>query len=271
MAHLFQVGVGSGGIVVLDLLARDARIYKVTIVDPDDYQPHNVERHLFASQGVGRLKVDLAVDWLRERCPELAVQALAVDLTSPEAQPELERHLENVDLAVCAADNELAKHHFDKLMRPRKIPWTLGEVLSGGIGGWVHRFVPDGPCYGCVSSHLQRSAPSDPAAPLPDYSQPAAAIEQARIPASRASIQAIASLHALLTLELLDRQPTEGEFTSLLMPLQRVDGVFTEAYRPFRFPVPRSLGCLICATGLAEPGEDLDAALDQALARLGDV
>ena len=41
------------------------------------------------------------------------------------------------------------------------------------------------------------------------------------------------------------------EFTSLLLPLAKVDGVFAEALRPFRFRIPRSPECLIC--GAASP------------------
>jgi len=51
--------------------------------------------------------------------------------------------------------------HFDAVMRRHQKPWTLGEVLAGGIGGFVHWFVPAGPCYGCVASHLQRSVAVD--------------------------------------------------------------------------------------------------------------
>jgi hypothetical protein len=39
------------------------------------------------------------------------------------------------DVGDCAADNEKAKYHFDALMRRHGRPWTLGEVLSGGIDG----------------------------------------------------------------------------------------------------------------------------------------
>ena len=54
MAHLFQVGAGSGGMPVLDMLSRDRRITRVTLIEPDVYKPHNVERHLFPLAAVGR-------------------------------------------------------------------------------------------------------------------------------------------------------------------------------------------------------------------------
>jgi hypothetical protein len=287
MAHVFQVGAGSGGIVVLDLLARDPRVTRVTLVEPDVYKPHNVHRHLFPSSAVGRPKGELAAEWLRGRRPELAVEVLAADLTAPEHQPVIERAAAACDVGVCAADNEPAKYHVDQLMRQYGKPWTLGEVLSGGIAGWVHRFTPDGPCYGCVASFLQRGAPGDPAAPTPDYADPNGQVRETTIPAGKASIDAVASLHALVTLDLLRSPKRErgsdektlahasgsdtpsDDFTSLLFTLARVPGVFDESYRTHKFRVPRSLTCLICSAVPAPPAEDLDAALDQALSRLG--
>jgi molybdopterin/thiamine biosynthesis adenylyltransferase len=273
---LIQVGAGSGGMPVLDLLSRDQRITRVTLIEPDIYKPHNVERHLFPQSAIGELKAVLAEEWLRERRPELQVHTLVCDLMDPARHREIEQAVATADIGVCAADNEPAKYHWDALMRRHGKPWSLGEVLSGGIGGFVHWFVPGGPCYGCVASHLQRTVAVDKPG-TPDYSQPGGTADTA-IPASRAAIQAIASLHALVTQGLLD----DGEnyapgFTSLLLTLRRVPDVFEEAFRPYRFRVARAKGCLICqpaqAVGeaLASPStEDLDAALNEALARLGD-
>jgi molybdopterin/thiamine biosynthesis adenylyltransferase len=273
MAHVFQVGAGSGGMPVLDLLARDAAVARVTLVEPDVYKPHNVERHLFPPAAVGRLKADLAAEWLRERRPDLEMRVLACDLLDPNTQADLADVAASCDVGVCAADNEPAKYHFDRLMRQAGKPWTLGEVLSGGIGGFVHRFVPGGPCYGCVASHLQRSVVVDNAK-APDYSQPGGPVEEATVPASKASIAAIAGLHAVLTLELLaDPAGPDPGFTTLLLTLKRVPGVFEEPFRPYRFRIPRAAECLICraeASPTLMASEDLDVALDQALARLGD-
>jgi hypothetical protein len=156
-------------------------------------------------------------------------------------------------------------------MRRFAKPWTLGEVLSGGIGGFVHWFVPNGPCYGCVASYLQRQAPTE-RPPVPDYSQPNGAVAETTVPASKASIQAIASLHALVTLALLgDPGHYNPGFTSLLLALQRVPDVFDEAFHAYRFRVARAADCLICqARPAPSSSEELDVALDQALARLGD-
>jgi hypothetical protein len=268
VAHLFQVGVGSGGMPVLDLVARDPRIDAVTIVEPDVYKEHNVVRHLFSATDVGRGKAEIAERWLRERRPELRIRTLAIDLLDPAHAATIERAIAECDLGVCAADNEAAKFHFDHLMRGHRKPWTLGEVLAGGIGGFVHWFVPGGPCYGCVASFLQRSVATEKDK-TPDYSQPDGRAPETTIPASKAAIAAIAGLHAVVTLQLLESGPTyDPGFTSLLLPLQKVDGIFPEPFRPHKLRVARSATCLMCGAPEQAPPADLDRALEEALDRL---
>jgi molybdopterin/thiamine biosynthesis adenylyltransferase len=271
VAHLIQVGAGSGGMPVLDMLCRDTRIQRITLIEPDVYKPHNVERHLFPPAAVGELKATLARQWVLERRPDLEMTALSCDVRDPAFQDAIDEAAATADIGVCAADNEEAKFYWDTVMRRHAKPWTLGEVLSGGIGGFVHWFVPGGPCYGCVASFLKRSVTVEKPPKAPSYSHRGGPIAEAAIPASKAAIQAIAGLHALVTLGLL-AEPTDYQpgFSSLLWTLQRVDQVFDEAFRPFRFRIPRSADCLICRAEATPPSsEDLDAALDQALARLG--
>ena len=274
MAHLIQVGAGSGGMPVLDMVGRDPQIHRITLIEPDVYQPHNVVRHLFPQSAVGRLKAELAQEWLGERRPDLHVDILVCDLLDPAFAQRIEEAVGAADIGVCAADNEHAKFHWDALMRRFAKPWTLGEVLAGGIGGFVHRFVPGGPCYGCVASFLQRSVTVDHGK-APDYTQPGGPVPEVTIPASKAAIGVIAGLHAQVTLKMVAAAiPQAGveDFTSLLLTLERVPNMFDEAYRPYRFRVTRSAECLICrAEAPAAPtsAEELDVALDQALSRLG--
>jgi molybdopterin/thiamine biosynthesis adenylyltransferase len=273
MAHLLQVGAGSGGMPVLDALCQDERITRVTLIEPDIFKPHNVVRHYFPLTAIGEPKAVVAEQWLKERRPDLEVRVLIEDLLDPAIQDRLNQTAAEADIGVCAADNEPAKYHWDELMRRHRKPWTLGEVLSGGIGGFVHWFIPDGPCYGCVASHLQRSVQVNKEK-APDYSQPGGPVAETTIPASKASIQAIAALHALVTLGLLEQGTAyQPGFTSLLFTLQRVPDIFDEAFRSYRFRVSRAADCLICGSGPSQPAasspEELDVALDQALARLG--
>ena len=265
MSHVLQVGVGSGGMVVLDLLSRDAKLTRVTLIEPDVYKSHNAARHYFPPAAAGQAKLDLAAAWLRERRPDLEVVQLRCDLLEESVQTTLAAAAAECTLGVCAVDNEPAKYHWDALMRRHGKPWTLGEVLSGGIGGFVHAFIPGGPCYGCVASHLKRDIVVD-RPPTPDYTAPSGPIHETTIPAYAAAIHAIASLHAVITLDLLEgRTP---QFTTLLVTLQAVPEVFPEAFRSHRLRWERLPDCLLCAAAAPTP-ENLDAALAQALARLG--
>ena len=262
-------------------------------------KPHNVYRHFFPPSDVGKLKADLAAEWVRAIRPDIVLETLVADITDASRQFEFARLAAECDIGICAADNEAAKFAFDALMRTAGKPWTLGEVLSGGIGGWVHRFTPGGACYGCVASHLQREVTEQPSGPPPDYSDPNAAHQQATISASKASIAVIAGLHAMVTLNFEEPNPPipfpekEGgeeattlsplpfqgkgsgglgssDFTSLLFSLAVVPGVFDVAFRPYRLRIPRSPTCLTCGTVAPTPtGDALDAAVDDALARLG--
>jgi len=102
MAHLFQVGAGSGGMPVLDLICRDPRITRVTLVEPDVYKPHNVQRHWFPLSAVGEAKAVLAQRWLKERRPELEVQSLLCDLRAADQQAALNEAVATADIGVCA-------------------------------------------------------------------------------------------------------------------------------------------------------------------------
>jgi molybdopterin/thiamine biosynthesis adenylyltransferase len=257
---------------VLDMLCREPVLTQVTLIEPDTYKLHNVVRHLFPGSAVGKSKAALARDWLQARRPDLAVDVMDADILDPQIQERLDQAVANADVAVCAADNESAKYHWDMLMRRHNKPWTLGEVLSGGIGGFVHVFLPGGPCYGCVASYLQRSVTVDNP-PTPDYAAPSGPVAEVTVPASMASIHVIASLHATVTLGLMvDGTAYVPGFTSMLFTLQKVPNVFAEAFKPFRFRIPRSPECLVCRDSVPSSpasSEELDVALDQALARLG--
>ena len=60
-------------------------------------------------------------------------------------------------------------------------------------------------------------------------------------------------------------------FTSLMMSLAKVPGLFEETvFECIDFTIPQSLSCYLCSVDHRSLGEDLDVALDDALARLAD-
>src|SRR5262245_25006238 len=100
--HLFQVGAGSGGMAVLDLVARDARVTRVTLIEPDVFKAHNVYRHLFPPSAVGRLKAELAAEWIRAIRPDITFETLIADITDPSRQADFARIAQECDIGICA-------------------------------------------------------------------------------------------------------------------------------------------------------------------------
>ena len=86
MAHLFQVGAGSGGMPVLDLLCRDQRITRRHPGRAGRLQAAQRRAALFPLSAVGQPKAELARHWLRERRPDLEVRTLVCDLCDPAQQ-----------------------------------------------------------------------------------------------------------------------------------------------------------------------------------------
>ncbi|NBR05769.1 MAG: ThiF family adenylyltransferase [Planctomycetes bacterium] len=264
MAHLVQVGLGSGGMSVIDMLVRDIRISKLTLIEPDILKPHNLSRHLLGSDSVGNSKLLSAVKWLKDRNRNLEIISIDAFLQEPEKQAQINNAIKGADLGVCAVDNEEAKYHWCSLMRHHCIPWTLGEVLSGGIGGFIHTFVPGGPCYACACTYLKREGPKESKDSKPDYSHPSGQVEEARIPASFASIQTIAALHALATIDLLDAKIKSYSF---LLPLQKVDGIFSESLKKIVVNISKNESCLFCR-GEVKVVNDVDDLLQKKLKEL---
>src|SRR5256886_17639898 len=111
MTHLIQVGAGSGGMPVLDLLCREPRLTRVTLIEPDVYKPHNVERHLFPLGAVGQSKAVLAREWLKERRPGVEMHLIVGDLLDPALQGEIEAAAAPAAIGGCAAANDAAQVH----------------------------------------------------------------------------------------------------------------------------------------------------------------
>lgn len=264
MAHLFQAGLGSGGFAVLDLVLRDPAVTRLTLVDPDVYRAHNVHRHFFPEGDVGRAKTDLALEWVGRFRPDVAVDLFPCRLEDSDFAHAFDLAVGECDVGICAVDGEVGKFQFDAIFRRMRKPWVLGEVLSGGIAGWVHAFEPGGPCFGCVCRNLQR----DPTpAEAVDYSQPYGAFPETSVPASKASIAAVASLHALVVLDRLRGE--KPDFTSVLMSLARVPGAFERAFEPTRWRMTRLPDCLICRDSPPIPSATVESDLEAALQRLG--
>ena len=75
------VGLGSVGCIVAEAVARIG-VSKMTLIDPDSVEEHNLDRLLYASESdIGKRKVDLAERKIRENATSDAIQITALPLS----------------------------------------------------------------------------------------------------------------------------------------------------------------------------------------------
>jgi len=143
MAHLVQVGAGSGGMPVLDMVCRDRAVTAVTLIEPDVYKSHNVERHLFPPSAVGERKAVLAERWLKERRPDLEVRLLVCDLMDPERQGDIDEAAAAADLGVCARRQRAGQNTTGTLSCAGTTSrGPSAKCSAAASGGFVHWFTP---------------------------------------------------------------------------------------------------------------------------------
>lgn len=136
--------VAHGGFWALSLLPHVAGA--VTLVDPDRYGPHSVERYAGARRvWLEANKTDALREWFGIVFPDLHVSSVALDLNSWYASHRPDCH---VELLVTTPDSQEARRH-----AALKLPKTV-------ISGWAERFEmgvetftpSEGRCLACAYS-----------------------------------------------------------------------------------------------------------------------
>ena len=119
------VGAGGLGCPVLIGLA-EAGIGSIRLVDDDRVELSNLQRQvLYGASDVGRLKVEVAQERLRERFPDLKLELEVARFDESNAA----RLLEGVDVAIDATDDPAARFILNDHALRLSIPAVLGGVI----------------------------------------------------------------------------------------------------------------------------------------------
>ena len=126
-SHAAVIGCGGLGGYVTEMLAR-LGIGKMTVIDPDTFEEHNLNRQILCTVNVlGMPKVDVASDRVREINP--AVELIPVrDSFSKEQGPGM---LKGVQVVVDGLDNIPSRIELAQVCDVMGIP-----LIHGSIGGW---------------------------------------------------------------------------------------------------------------------------------------
>jgi molybdopterin-synthase adenylyltransferase len=121
------IGCGGLGGYIIEELAR-LGVGHITIVDPDTYEEHNLNRQLFSKlDNLGQLKVDVAADRIKEINPAVTIEAVQDAFTGKNGRDLLKK----VDVVADALDSIPRRLELAEVCEKCVIP-----LVHGSVGGW---------------------------------------------------------------------------------------------------------------------------------------
>jgi molybdopterin/thiamine biosynthesis adenylyltransferase len=163
------IGLGTGGAHAAIELAK-CGVGNFTLVDRDRLSVGNVVRHPGGISQVGRYKVNVLRDLIREKNPDAHVSTVSAEVTF-ETQDSIKELIAQANVVLCGTDNRPSKLLVNKLCVEANVVAIYGGAFRRAFGGQVLRVRPrQSPCYECFvdtmpeeSSNLEISTASDAA------------------------------------------------------------------------------------------------------------
>ncbi len=143
------IGLGSGGGFVALSLAMSG-VGKFVLVDDDTLEDANVVRHVAGLEAVGRPKVEVVAELIKQRNPDAEVEH-HVDRVENRLDA-----LNDLDLLVVGVEGEGTKYKINEICLERDITAVYAGVYEKGEGGDIVTIHPyNGPCYACWAAELR--------------------------------------------------------------------------------------------------------------------
>jgi hypothetical protein len=98
------VGLGSGGYPSVQHLAMFG-VQNWILIDRDTLGAENLEKHPGMRRDIGRMKTEIAQEWILDRNPNAQVECINTDITLEEGRIELERAIQKSDALLSFIDN----------------------------------------------------------------------------------------------------------------------------------------------------------------------
>ena len=168
--HIAVIGLGSGGSALADMLVRYG-VGKLTLVDPDTFEPENIKRHILdngyippISKLFPRLKFNKArvVMWrLRDINPNVSVLFIGAKFSSLPERP---------DLIACCADSDACCQLVNQYALEHHIPVVFGGVHGAAEMAEIITLIPgETPCYACYERDGSEPEPTQEKYTNPGY------------------------------------------------------------------------------------------------------
>ena len=139
--HAMVVGLGNIGSQVVPLLAP--KIDSIRLVDRDVVEAHNVENQCYARGDIGRKKVDIFAERLRDAHPHLQVDRFVGEL-----QDMPWGEFADVDVVLAGLDSLSARQSLAEILYPLQVPYIDGAV-GDPFDVRVQVLLPGSACLEC--------------------------------------------------------------------------------------------------------------------------
>ena len=164
------VGLGTGGAHAAVELAK-CGVGKFMVIDRDRLSVGNIVRHPGGISQVGRLKVNVVRDLIREKNPEAVVETYPLDL-SYENKDQLRELISRADVVVCGTDNRQSKLLVNQLCVEEDVIAVYGGAFRRAYGGQILRVRPKlSPCHQCFIAAMPDEASDVEVSSASDASQ----------------------------------------------------------------------------------------------------
>jgi molybdopterin/thiamine biosynthesis adenylyltransferase len=151
------VGLGTGGAYAAVELAK-CGVGHFILIDRDRLSVGNVVRHPGGVSHVGRFKVNVVRDLIREKNPDAQVSTFSVELTHKNRE-EIKGLIARANAVICGTDNRPSKLLLNKLCIEANVPALYGGAFRRAYGGQVLRVRPKlSPCYECFVAAMPDEA-----------------------------------------------------------------------------------------------------------------
>jgi molybdopterin/thiamine biosynthesis adenylyltransferase len=148
-ASVLCVGLGSGGSIVVDQLAR-AGVGQFVLWDMDRLESHNIGRHVCTLRDIGRRKVLAMRDHVLAVNPNAKVRCVDKSVLGAASASQLEAAVAAADCVVVGTDNNPSRFAVNDAAWRHGKPALFGRAFQRASGGDVIQVLPPAPpCYAC--------------------------------------------------------------------------------------------------------------------------
>lgn len=144
--HIAIIGIGSIGSATASAIAGHG-VGRLTLIDPDRLEFHNLVRHQLPRSEVGRNKAIALAEALGRSHPQLTATGISKNVISD--TDDIRATLADADVIIGATDGVVPRRVIVHVARRLRKPSLLGCVLLDGAIGEVLRFRPAAD-HGCL-------------------------------------------------------------------------------------------------------------------------